>query len=432
MEKLLAKDLSSLPLAAHQHGFRAKHSTTTLLCHLTHDIATGFNKKRPPDRTVLAAVDLSQAFDRVNIDKLLRHLLQSTLNPAVTRWLAVYLRGRMARTLFRDATSNAKIVHTGVPQGSCISPCLFNFIMSKMPVPDHPTRLKTYADDIIVYITSNNINLASEKITSYLSRLNNFLENNGLIVSLEKTTVTLFTPDPRQARTHPPVAMFNSQLKLEKTQKLLGVTYDTMLTFGQHTANVCKKVARRNNALRALSGLDWGQDKETQLITYRAIGRSCMDYASPPWTPIISKTNQQKLQTIQNTALRTATGAIRLTSIDHLHNECKMLKVAGHHHLLNNQLLAQATQDTHPCNHLWTLEQQSTDRDKKMTLHASSSEEVASFLTDDLEQTLKQLHTHAVAEERAKSQQNRVLKRPPPETSKDEELSRYDRRIVSA
>ena len=183
----------------------------------------------------------SQAFDRFNIDNLLRHLLQSTLNPAVTRWLAVYLRGRMARTLFRDATSNAKIVHTGVPQGSCISPCLFNFIMSKMPVPDHPTRLKTYVDDMIIYITSNNIDLASEKITSYLSRLNEFLENNGLILFLEKTAVTLFTPDPRQAWTHPPVAMFNSQLKLEKTPKLLGVTYDIMLTFEQHTANVCKK-----------------------------------------------------------------------------------------------------------------------------------------------------------------------------------------------
>ena len=292
---------------------------------------------------------------------------------------------------------------------------------------------------MVVYITSNNIDLASEKITSYLSRLNDFLENNGLVGSLEKTAVTLFTPDPRQARTHPSVTMFNSQLRLEKTPKLLGVTYDTMLTFGQHTANVCKKVARRNNALRALSGLDWGQDKETQRITYRAVGRSCMDYASPAWTPIISKTNQQKLQTIQKTALRTTTGAIRLTSIDHLHNECKMLKVAGHHYLLNNQFLAQATQDTHPCNHLWTFEhnhlwtfeQQNTDRDKKMTLHASSSEEVASFLTDDLKQTLKQLHTHAVAEERAKSQQNRVLKRPPPEISKDEEeLSRYDRRIL--
>ena len=101
-----------------------------------------------------------------------------------------------------------------------------------------------------------------------------------------------------------------------------------------------------------------------------------------------------------------------------------MLEVASHHHVLNNQFLAQATPENHPCNHLWTFEPQSTDRD-------SSSEEVASFLTDDLEQTLKHLHTHAVAEERAKSQHNRVLKRPPPEISKDEEeLSRYDKRVL--
>ena len=42
-----------------------------------------------------------------------------------------------------------------------------------------------------------------------------------------------------------------NELKLERTPKLLGVTYDTILIFGQHTANVCKKEAARNNALRA-------------------------------------------------------------------------------------------------------------------------------------------------------------------------------------
>ena len=40
-----------------------------------------------------------------------------------------------------------------------------------------------------------------------------------------------------------------------------------MRAFGQHTANVCKKLAARNNAFRPLSGLDSGQDKETLQIT---------------------------------------------------------------------------------------------------------------------------------------------------------------------
>ena len=40
-----------------------------------------------------------------------------------------------------------------------------------------------------------------------------------------------------------------------------------MRAFGQHTANVCKNLAARNNAFGPLSGLDSGQDKETLQIT---------------------------------------------------------------------------------------------------------------------------------------------------------------------
>ena len=37
----------------HQHGFKANHSTTTALHKITNTITTGFNKKQPPDRTIV-------------------------------------------------------------------------------------------------------------------------------------------------------------------------------------------------------------------------------------------------------------------------------------------------------------------------------------------------------------------------------------------
>ena len=46
-----------------QHGFRQEHSTTSALLQLTTDTAMGFNQRKPPDRTVCVAVDLSAAFD---------------------------------------------------------------------------------------------------------------------------------------------------------------------------------------------------------------------------------------------------------------------------------------------------------------------------------------------------------------------------------
>ena len=64
MEALLLLTINNhlLP-SADQHGFRPGHSTTSALLQLTSDIATGFNQRKPPHRTVCVAVDLTAAFD---------------------------------------------------------------------------------------------------------------------------------------------------------------------------------------------------------------------------------------------------------------------------------------------------------------------------------------------------------------------------------
>ena len=60
MEALLLPTVNNhlLP-SADQHGFRSGHSTTSALLQLTSDIATGFNQRNPPHRTVCVAIDLT-------------------------------------------------------------------------------------------------------------------------------------------------------------------------------------------------------------------------------------------------------------------------------------------------------------------------------------------------------------------------------------
>ena len=87
--------------ARDQHGFRRAHFTTSALQQLTTDIAVGFNQRKPPDRTVCVAVDLSAAFDTVCHNNLLSKINRSQLSPATARWLSCYLRGRQAKTCFR-------------------------------------------------------------------------------------------------------------------------------------------------------------------------------------------------------------------------------------------------------------------------------------------------------------------------------------------
>ena len=61
-----------------------------------------------------------------------------------------------------------------------------------------------------------------------------------------------------------------------------------------------------------------------------------MDEA-PIRLPKISPSLIQKLQTIQNSTLRIATGCVKMTSIDHLHEETEMLPVQDHFSLISYQ-----------------------------------------------------------------------------------------------
>ena len=251
---LLPSIVEHLPPVSHQHGFRPRHSTTSALLKLTTDIASGFNQKKPASRTVVVALDLTKAFDSVDHRTLIELVSNSTLPSATTRWLSCYLRGRQAKTIFRDTMSTARIVRTGVPQGSVISPSLFNAYIRDLPTPPEGVNIVSYADDITVYASGSNIVQCTALINEYLKILAEFLDDRLLKVSVAKSTVTLFTPDNSQARSHPQVKLNGNVLPLEKRPKLLGVVFDTKFTFAEHANTTTAKVRRRNNIIRALAG----------------------------------------------------------------------------------------------------------------------------------------------------------------------------------
>jgi len=65
-ERLVLTNITPhIPLSPTQHGFRAHHSTTTLLTTLTPHIHEGLNTPKPAHRTLLAKIDISKAFNTV-------------------------------------------------------------------------------------------------------------------------------------------------------------------------------------------------------------------------------------------------------------------------------------------------------------------------------------------------------------------------------
>ena len=191
-----------------------------------------------------------------------------------------------------------------------------------------------------MWVSGVNIPDLEVSINNYLEEITAYLKDNSLLISAPKSSVTSLTPDTHQAKIHPRIFIENSHLPLVKCPRILGVYLDPSLSFNKHSQYVAERVSDTNNILKALAGTSWGQQKETLLMTYKAVGRSIINYAASVLSPNLHDTNYRKIQYTQNEALRIATGCHKMSSIDHLHTEVEMLKVGAHSELLSAQYLA--------------------------------------------------------------------------------------------
>ena len=355
------------------------------------------------------------------------------LSNNTTRWLSAYLRGRMASCRYNNTNSPFRHARTGVPQGSCISPALFNIFVSTYPQSDVLTT--SYADDFTDSSTSSDFSAAASSLSAHAQRVGGWAEERGLAISAPKSNVTLFTPHRLQSHAHPSVTLNGCELPLERTPRILGITLDPHFTFTPHITSLVARASPRLNILKALAGTTWGQQKETIIITFKALIRSLFTYAPAIWFPNASPSNIKALQTIQNSALRIATGCVKMSSISHLHAETKVLPVKEHLSLLCSQELAKSLQPSHPSFN--TVTSPSGPRNMKQTLQSKFLPTVAPYLVDgslppqNYRSTIKSLHTEAVAAALAAADPNPLLQARPPIAEEEISLPRHYRTTLA-
>ena len=425
---ILLKTAPHIPLSPTQHGYRQHHSTTTLLTNLTQRVQDGINTRSPPKRTLLTTIDISKAFDAISRPLLTNKIFSTTLHNNTKRWLANYLAGRQAHVHYNGTSSHNRNFPNGVPQGSVLSPTLFNLYMHDIPSTPNNVHISSYADDLSILSVHTDKNICSAQLQDYITHLENWLTQNRLTVAPTKSTNTLLTSHKKEHSYRPTTTLNNTILPHTHETKILGVTYNTSLSFAPHVNNIITKCRPRLNALRSLTSTTFGQHKETLITVYKQYIRSIINYASPAWHPALSKTQLNKLQTIQNTALRIILGSTQTTPIEHLHAEAKVLTLNQHLDMRGTQFLASAIHNVDsPCHYFH--DHQPTPRNIANTPfnHYSS---ILNTIPPPTNTTRLKTHIHTHLTRRALNSQNnnRILNtRPPAISSTETQLSRSER-----
>ena len=160
-------------------------------------------------------------------------------------------------------------------------------------------------------------------------------------------------------------------------------------------------------------------------MTFKMFIRTLFNYAAPIIYPNYSQSSIQRLQRIQNRALRLALGCHMAASFEHIHNEAIELPVEDHLRLLSAQFLARALQEGLPSHQHVML-----DRGRmpmKETLRSKVIEEVQPYLNangkvdaGDFHRIQQAIHTDIVAKTVDRLGGSRVLNTHPLPVDKSE------------
>ena len=149
--------------------------------------------------------------------------------------IANYINGRKTYTTYRNHMSRQCQCKTGVPQGGVLSPTLFNIYTSYLPPSSAPVQVmhdlrRCHHHHIHTHSTS----AVMKYIQPYLHTAFTWTKQNNIILNPDKTTCTLFTPDPAEYRRNLDLKIHSTALPMATHPKVMGLTFHPKLTHSTH------------------------------------------------------------------------------------------------------------------------------------------------------------------------------------------------------
>lgn len=213
-------------LPSHQFGFSKSKSCHDNIGILSTEIYNSFLKRQS---TSCVFLDIKGAFDHVIPNILVSDLVDLGLPPNVCLFMDQLVYFWKNQFIINGNLSSPYYSYTGVPQGSILSPLLFNIYVANCNtcIPRGCSIIQ-FANNIAVYCSSPTPRGSLSMVESACNKLSSFLLHKGLMVFPDKTALVVFS----RSRINPilySIKIDGTRVKSLPSHKFLGVNFDYRL-----------------------------------------------------------------------------------------------------------------------------------------------------------------------------------------------------------
>ena len=219
----------------HQFGFRTHHSTKDAIMYLTCCID---NAKTDRLKTCAVFLDLSKAFDYVDHKCLFSILSSAGFGGHCLNLLKSFLENRYFRVKYGKEFSEYSKIENGVPQGSILSPFLYNLYVSKLQ-NFIPHRVIQYADDTTILVNYRELRELNILLKELSHKINVYFNGLGLLLNIGKTQIMLIGEKKVQDLCFNGVSISSST-----SVKFLGIMIDSSIYFNSHAHFITLKLRK--------------------------------------------------------------------------------------------------------------------------------------------------------------------------------------------
>ena len=279
-----------------QHGFKRNHSTNSAGLQLQSVLARALDEG---NIALMASLDLSSAFDVVNVRLLLKRMRLLGLPEDIVSLCGNWLSNRFFYVSIGGINSIIHTLDVGTVQGSILGPILYAIFVS--PLFDL-AKMTKFADDNFIIRFSRFLPQLIIDMQKTLEMIIKWLKDSGLKVNDAKTELCIFSKSDVAVIT---LTINNFQIKSKTQINVLGVIFDTKLKWNAQIENAIKKANKAKYAISLIRRYFTKQEL-SNLLTSNFF--SILYYNADIWLiPSLKPQLMQHLLSTSSSALRMIT-----------------------------------------------------------------------------------------------------------------------------